>query len=287
MSIIYKTFLLSCCLPFITLAQNGYKGSSGSQSEDQQSEYRCNAKFRLIGSRKSSAQRQEWDNVFAIELKVQNRSTKYVKMKSHYIQATDEFIVGMVGSSNTRRYKDPAKTEEKIILFHLMNTGVIPNWCQSSYSIKSNRSGDRSPRRKIKRRSLISKRRRIPRRRTVRPRRKPVVISRSAGSITSNSSDCSTPLDSRSFQEIRRSVAQQGFDDKKLTAAKIGVRTSCPSRASQIVKLMKLLSFSKNKLAFAKYAYQYAYDKQNYSQVVNALTFSRDKQKLRNFINGR
>ena len=103
----FKALLLGLCLPFMALAQNGYKGSSGSQSEDQQSEYRCNAKFRLIGSRKSSAQRQEWDNVFAIELKVQNRSTKYVKMKSHYIQATDEFIVGMVGSSNTRRYKDP------------------------------------------------------------------------------------------------------------------------------------------------------------------------------------
>ncbi|OJJ22618.1 hypothetical protein BKI52_08030 [marine bacterium AO1-C] len=274
----------------MVVAQHGYKAPSNGSANKNDSEYRCNAKFRLIGSRKSNAQRQEWDNLFSVELNIQGRATKYLKMQSHYIQPSDEFILKVVGAGNRRRYKISDKSEEAIMLLHLMNTGVIPNWCKSSYNIKSIRNGDRSPRRKIRRRSLLSNRRRTrptQRRRTIQSRQKPITITRSVGSIMNNPSNCNTALDNQSFNEIRRSVNQQNFDNKKLTAAKIGLKTSCPARASQIASLVQLLSFSKNKLAFAKYAYQYAYDKQNYSQVVNTLKFRSHREQLRNYINER
>ncbi len=256
--------LLGLYFPFTALAQNG--------SNDEASKYRCRAKFNLINSKKHTLKDREWENFFSVELNIQGNTVKFIRMRSHYIESSDEFIVRKLHGGPGRRYQMSDKSEETIMLIHLMNTGVIPDWCKSSYSIKSIRNGDVSPRRKIKRRSLFSE------------RKKTIKRNHTNNSVTRSSSNCRTPLDNRSFSEIKKSVGQQSFDEEKLTVAKNRMKASCPVRASQIASLMKMLSFSNHQLELAKYAYQYTYDKQNYSKVIETLTFSTDQDKLRDYI---
>ena len=48
---------------------------------------------------------------------------------------------------------------------------------------------------------------------------------------------------------------------------------------------MQILAFDNNRLDFAKYAYPYVYDKENYALVTNALSFDSNKKALKDFLN--
>ena len=54
--------------------------------------------------------------------------------------------------------------------------------------------------------------------------------------------------------------------------------------AQQIVQMVKALSFDDNRLELAKTAYDNCVDRENYYKVVDALTYSSTKEKLREYI---
>ncbi len=94
---------------------------------------------------------------------------------------------------------------------------------------------------------------------------------------------CSRPMDSGSFTSAKGSISSKGFDDTKLSTAKQAVKASCMSVA-QIKEVMGLFGFEESKLEFAKFAYDFCTDKNNYYMVADAFSFSSSSDELNEFI---
>ena len=85
------------------------------------------------------------------------------------------------------------------------------------------------------------------------------------------------------FDALRSSISNQNFDDTRLTIAKQAIHERALS-SSQVCQLLDLFTFESTKLDFAKYAYQYVYDRNNYFKVNDAFTFSSTIDELNQFI---
>jgi hypothetical protein len=85
------------------------------------------------------------------------------------------------------------------------------------------------------------------------------------------------------FNDLKNQISDEITDFSKIDVAKQGVRGRCFS-ADQIVQLTELFSSDSSKLEFAKAAYGSTYDADNYYKVVNLLTFSSNKDELRQYI---
>lgn len=94
---------------------------------------------------------------------------------------------------------------------------------------------------------------------------------------------CSRPMDTSSFTSAKGSISSKGFDDTKLSTAKQAVKANCMSVA-QIKEVMGLFGFEETKLEFAKYAYDFCTDKNNYYMVGDAFSFSSSTDELNEFI---
>ncbi|MFN6378847.1 MAG: DUF4476 domain-containing protein [Flavobacteriales bacterium] len=97
------------------------------------------------------------------------------------------------------------------------------------------------------------------------------------------SGGCSRPMDSGSFTSAKGSISSKGFDDTKLSTAKQAVKANCMSVA-QIKEVMGLFGFEESKLEFAKFAYDFCTDKNNYYMVGDAFSFSSSTDELNEFI---
>lgn len=85
------------------------------------------------------------------------------------------------------------------------------------------------------------------------------------------------------FMIAKRQISQAAFDRNKLEIAKQFARTSRPTSA-EVSELMRLMTFDRTKLDFAKYAYAFTIDKQNYRQVNRSFTFDSSVRQLDRFI---
>jgi hypothetical protein len=98
-----------------------------------------------------------------------------------------------------------------------------------------------------------------------------------------NRHNCFGAMPSRQFETAFNSLKNQSFEDSKLKVAKQISKNNCLS-VNQIKTIMKDFSFEDNKLDFAKFAYQYAYDKQNYYLLNDAFDFSTSVDTLNDFL---
>jgi len=87
----------------------------------------------------------------------------------------------------------------------------------------------------------------------------------------------------QTFQLTLSAIQKQSFDTERLKIAKNAVSQG-DMLSSEIAEIIKLFSFESTKLDFAKYAYQYTGDKQNYVIVQNAFQFSSSTSELQDFI---
>ncbi|MEZ4799488.1 MAG: DUF4476 domain-containing protein [Flavobacteriales bacterium] len=94
---------------------------------------------------------------------------------------------------------------------------------------------------------------------------------------------CSRPMDATSFTSAKKSIADKGFDDTRLTMAKQIVKANCMS-SDQIVQVMGVFGFEETKLEFAKYAYDYCTDKGNYYKINDAFSFSSTVDELNEYL---
>lgn len=86
--------------------------------------------------------------------------------------------------------------------------------------------------------------------------------------------------------EVARMVAelrQQAFDDTRLSMAKTMVKSK-PLLSDDIARLVATFTFEDNKLEFAKYAYIYAADPENYFHLTSSFTYESSKTTLLNYI---
>lgn len=90
-------------------------------------------------------------------------------------------------------------------------------------------------------------------------------------------------MNQNEFNTALNSIRSDSFESGKLNKAKQIVSRNRMCTA-QIIQIVRLFSFESNKLEFAKYAYQYCTDKNNYYQVTDAFSFQSSKDELLKFI---
>ena len=91
------------------------------------------------------------------------------------------------------------------------------------------------------------------------------------------------PMDDASFQSAKQSIANNSFDDTKLSTAKMITNTNYFT-CDQVMQICGLFSFEDSKLNFAKYAYKKTVDNNNYFRVNDVFTFDASKQALNDFV---
>lgn len=91
------------------------------------------------------------------------------------------------------------------------------------------------------------------------------------------------PISDSEFAEICSSIKSKSFEDSKLTLAKQVIKSNVMSSA-QIAKIMNLFDFESTKLEFAKFAYDFAYDKNNYYKVNDVFDFESSIDDLNEYI---
>ncbi|MCL2246543.1 MAG: DUF4476 domain-containing protein [Lentimicrobiaceae bacterium] len=94
-------------------------------------------------------------------------------------------------------------------------------------------------------------------------------------------SGCMHPND---FNRAFNSIQKESFENSKLDIAK-QITSNNWLCVSQIVQICNLFSFENSKLEYAKYAYRYCVDKNNYFQLNDVFSFSTSKDELRKYIN--
>ncbi|MBI1305275.1 MAG: DUF4476 domain-containing protein [Bacteroidetes bacterium] len=90
----------------------------------------------------------------------------------------------------------------------------------------------------------------------------------------------------RRFEDVKAEMKRASFDDDKLRIARQYVSEGgCTS--SEVASMMNEMSFDKNRLELAKYAYDYTDDPQNYNLVDEAFDFDSSVRDLNKHIVGR
>lgn len=98
---------------------------------------------------------------------------------------------------------------------------------------------------------------------------------------------CAQPLSEAAFNTHKKQLQQESFEDERMTMATSFVKRQQCIKVSQIKTVIQLFNFEDNKLAFAKLAYNYVHDPENYREVVSSLTYSSTRKTLARYINKR
>jgi hypothetical protein len=85
------------------------------------------------------------------------------------------------------------------------------------------------------------------------------------------------------FAEALKYLSQEVYDNTRLNVAK-QLASDNPLCANQIVEVCNKFSFESNRLAFAKYAYQYCTEQNKYYLVNQALKYEASKRELNEYI---
>jgi len=96
---------------------------------------------------------------------------------------------------------------------------------------------------------------------------------------------CRYAMSNTDFEQAKATLEDISFDDTRLSTAKQIISSNCLN-SGQVLSIMKLFSFEESKLDFAKTAYGYCMDRNNYFKVVNAFTFDSSKNELNHYIQG-
>ncbi|MCW3124476.1 MAG: hypothetical protein JWO03_134 [Bacteroidetes bacterium] len=103
-----------------------------------------------------------------------------------------------------------------------------------------------------------------------------------AAVVVSNDGPCAYPMSNNDYQSAKASINNTGFDETKLKSAKSIISNNC-MYANQIADICRLFGFEETKLDFAKYAYQFCYDRKNYFKVNDVFGFDSSKEELSRF----
>ena len=100
----------------------------------------------------------------------------------------------------------------------------------------------------------------------------------------SGGTNCDYPMSDDRFTNARNSISSKDFEDSKLTIALQVIKSNC-LYVSQIKQIMMLFEFEDTKLEFAKEAYNYTYDINNYYELNDVFDFESSTEELNQYIN--
>jgi hypothetical protein len=95
---------------------------------------------------------------------------------------------------------------------------------------------------------------------------------------------CPRPMGAHSFDQALESISSKSFESSKLTIAKQIAGSNC-LLCKQVKEIMTLFTFESNRLEFAKYAYKYTWDINNYFLLNDAFEFESSIDELNRYIN--
>jgi Domain of unknown function (DUF4476) len=87
----------------------------------------------------------------------------------------------------------------------------------------------------------------------------------------------------KEFEALKARIRQNTFDRKRVETAKTLTRQSVLT-SNQIVEIVQLITSDNNRLEFAKFAYDYVSDRENYSIVVETMAFEGSKKDLQRYL---
>jgi Domain of unknown function (DUF4476) len=90
----------------------------------------------------------------------------------------------------------------------------------------------------------------------------------------------------RDFEILKDKIKQNTSERNKLDAAK-SLTQGNQLTSNQIAEITRLFNADNNRLDYAKFAYNYAYDRENYAAVVDAMNFTNSRKDLQKFMTGR
>jgi len=93
------------------------------------------------------------------------------------------------------------------------------------------------------------------------------------------------PISEEEFNGLTTSIKNESFQENQLSIVQISARYNYFT-VNQVVRVIELFSFSDGKLTALEYMYPNAVDKFNSHLIINAFTYSSDKEKAQEIING-
>lgn len=96
-------------------------------------------------------------------------------------------------------------------------------------------------------------------------------------------SACGIPMNDETYEKLKTTIDEKPFEDNKMSIAQAATKSNCLS-VVQIKGICDLFAMDDKKLAYAKYAYPFCVDKQNYFQVSDVFTFPRYTEDLNKFL---
>lgn len=112
---------------------------------------------------------------------------------------------------------------------------------------------------------------------------KQVVSSSNTNAAGASNGRCTSPVSDEEFQTAKKSIQSKSFEDSRFTLAKQILKNKCLS-AKQVKEIMLLFSFEQTRLDFAKFAYDYTADKDNYYILNDAFTFESSISELNQYL---
>ncbi|MBR3577462.1 MAG: DUF4476 domain-containing protein [Bacteroidales bacterium] len=94
------------------------------------------------------------------------------------------------------------------------------------------------------------------------------------------------PCNDRDFHEIKMLVANETFEDKKLTIAKQATQAEWLT-VDQLAEIAMLFDFENTKLEYLKFAYDYCFDPNKYYKLNKVFEFSYSIEELNDYIQSR
>ena len=98
--------------------------------------------------------------------------------------------------------------------------------------------------------------------------------------------NCRGPMPTADFDDAKAQITKASFADDKMRVAKQITKANCLSVA-QIKEICKMFSFEDNKLEYAKFAYDFTFEKNKYYLVNDVFSFSSSREDLDEYIQGK
>jgi hypothetical protein len=92
------------------------------------------------------------------------------------------------------------------------------------------------------------------------------------------------PMSEEEFSDLVGSIQNESFQESQLSIVQISSRYNYFT-VNQVIRVIELFSFSDGKLTALEYLYPNVVDKFNSHKIVNAFTYSSDKEKAQEIIN--
>ncbi len=87
----------------------------------------------------------------------------------------------------------------------------------------------------------------------------------------------------REFEALKARIRQNTFDKKRVETAKNLTKQNVLS-SNQVVEIVQLITSDNNRLDYAKFAYDYVSDRENYMIVVESMAFDSSKKELQRYL---